>query len=299
LNLRQLEVFRAVMATGSVTDAARLLHVSVPAASRMLAHAESQLGFHLFERIKGRLHPTSEAKMLYQEVESVWRGVQRLNRLARDLEERRCGVLSIVSSPSIGQMLVPLALARFHERQPSVRVYFENLSFEHLRQRLLDRQSDLGVSILPVDHPQLHSQPIASGRMVCICPPAHALAGRASVSVTELQDHALIGYPAETPFGLVVAGLFDAHGASLRVSMEVGSPQNACALVHAGAGIAVVDEFSLAAWQKATFHVVAIDDAPPVVAELAYLRTEALSPNAQAFLAAMQAVVAQRGLASS
>lgn len=299
MNLRQLEVFRAVMATGSVTDAARLLHVSVPAASRMLAHAESQLGFHLFERIKGRLHPTSEAKVLYQEVESVWRGVQRINRLARDLEERRCGVLSIVSSPSIGQMLVPLALARFHEQQPSVRVYFENLSFEHLRQRLLDRQSDLGVSILPVDHPQLHSQPIASGRMVCICPPAHALAGKAAVSVAELQEHALIGYPAETPFGLVVAGLFDAHGASLRVSMEVGSPQNACALVHAGAGIAVVDEFSLAAWQRATFRIVAIDDAPPVVAELAYLRTEALSPNAQAFLAAMQAVVAQRGLASS
>ena len=56
MNLRQIEVFRAVMITGSVSGAARLLHVSIPAVSRLLSHTESRLGFLLFERVKGRLH---------------------------------------------------------------------------------------------------------------------------------------------------------------------------------------------------------------------------------------------------
>lgn len=82
MNLRQLEVFRAVMLTGSVSDAARLLHVSVPAVSRLLAHTESRLGFALFERIKGRLHPTAEARRrLYQEVDQVYAGVRRISEL--------------------------------------------------------------------------------------------------------------------------------------------------------------------------------------------------------------------------
>ena len=62
MNLRQIEVFRAVMITGSVSGAARLLHVSIPAVSRLLSHTETRLGFLLFERVKGRLHATAEAK---------------------------------------------------------------------------------------------------------------------------------------------------------------------------------------------------------------------------------------------
>lgn len=82
MNFRQVEVFKAIMTAGSVTDAARLLHVSVPAVSQVLSHTESQLGFPLFERIKGRLHPTTEAHRLYSEVELVYQGVQRIDRLA-------------------------------------------------------------------------------------------------------------------------------------------------------------------------------------------------------------------------
>ena len=80
MNLRQIEVFRAVMLAGSVTDAARLLHVSQPGVSRMLGHIEVQLGVRLFERGRGKLRPTPEAQALYAEVEHVYRGVQRIDK---------------------------------------------------------------------------------------------------------------------------------------------------------------------------------------------------------------------------
>ena len=113
LNLRQIEVFRAVMTTGSISGAAKLLFVSQPAVSRLLSHTEQRLGFALFERIKGRLYPTPESRQLFREVETVYAGVRRVGELASELSERRSGILHLVSSPSIGHMLVSLTISRF------------------------------------------------------------------------------------------------------------------------------------------------------------------------------------------
>ena len=98
LNLRQIEVFRAVMITGSIRGASELLFVSQPAVSRLLAHTELRVGFALFQRVKGRLYATPEAKKLFREVESVYAGVQRVNQLARDLGEHREGILNVAVS---------------------------------------------------------------------------------------------------------------------------------------------------------------------------------------------------------
>lgn len=64
MKIKQLEVFNAIMTTGSISSAARLLHLSVPAVSQTLAQTENYLGFLLFKRVKGRLHPTQEAYTL-------------------------------------------------------------------------------------------------------------------------------------------------------------------------------------------------------------------------------------------
>ena len=110
LNLRQIEIFRAVMITGSIAGAAQLLRISAPAVSRLLSHTESRIGFALFERIKGRLYATPEAKKLFREVELVYAGVQRVNQLAHDLSESTEGIVNIVASPSVAQMLIPQAI---------------------------------------------------------------------------------------------------------------------------------------------------------------------------------------------
>ncbi|MGH8760202.1 MAG: LysR substrate-binding domain-containing protein, partial [Burkholderiales bacterium] len=133
--------------------------------------------------------------------------------------------------------------------------------------------------------------------LVCICPPSHPLARNPSIGVQDLLPHRLIGYPHDTPFGKRIEDLFAAHDEAPRIAMEVGSPQNACALVHVGAGIAVVDEFSLQAWRDARFKVLPLDKAPLIVADLVYLRTEPLSPAAQAFIRALRSILIQRELA--
>ncbi|KAG1254078.1 hypothetical protein G6F68_011030 [Rhizopus microsporus] len=112
--------------------AGRLLHVTQPAISRVLASIELRLGYALFERFKGRLHPTKEARKLFQEVESIQAGVNRLNDMAAGLAGHGGGLVSVVSSPSFGEWLIPAATAKFCARNPGVRIRYRPLGMDAL-----------------------------------------------------------------------------------------------------------------------------------------------------------------------
>jgi DNA-binding transcriptional LysR family regulator len=143
LNLRQIEVFRATMLTGSISGAAKMLDVSQPAVSRLISTTEQRLGLTFFQRIKGRLYPTPEAQRLFQAVDVVYQGVERVNEVAEDLIENRMGHLRIACNPSLGQLLIPHAVKRFYERMPDVRVLVRALEafFAGRGEALMDRYS--------------------------------------------------------------------------------------------------------------------------------------------------------------
>src|SRR5437879_727371 len=113
MNLRQMEVFRAVMQAGSVTGAARVLNISQPAVTGVLRHTEAGLKFRLFERIKGRLLPTPEARALFGEIEQIFDRVDVVDRLIGDLQDARVGTLDIVAIPALGVSLLPSAIGAF------------------------------------------------------------------------------------------------------------------------------------------------------------------------------------------
>jgi len=87
MNLRQLEVFYAIMQIGTVSGAAKNLHVSQPNVTRVLAHTEQQLGFALFERVKGRLIPTPEAQTLLPEAERVYQQLGQFRALTNKVKK--------------------------------------------------------------------------------------------------------------------------------------------------------------------------------------------------------------------
>jgi DNA-binding transcriptional LysR family regulator len=102
MNLRQLEVFQAIMKTGSVTEAAEILGLSQPAVSVILKNAETQIGMKLFERMRGRLHPTLEARTLAPDVEAIFTLILNLNWHAGALRDGVHGIVGGGSSPSVG-----------------------------------------------------------------------------------------------------------------------------------------------------------------------------------------------------
>lgn len=298
LNLRQMEVFRAVMITGSIRGASELLFVSQPAVSRLLSHMEQRIGFPLFERIRGRLHATLEAKKLFHEIEVLYEGVQRVNDLAKELQEHQEGILNLVASPSLGQMLIPTAIAQYRQAHPQVKLSFHYLTHIPLTERLLKQQADLAITILPLNHPNLAQEKIGQGKMVCICPYGHPLSRRAMLHVEDLLPYPFISYDRNSPFGRMVQQLFQNKQKTIRPVIEVGSPQNACALVQAGAGISLVDQFSAQSWSANRFVARPIEDAPTLRAYLVRLRDEPISRLSQSFIETLKSVMRGEGYVS-
>ncbi len=245
LNLRQIEVFRAIMLSGSISGASKLLFVSQPAVSRLIAYTEQRLGLVLFERIKGRLYPTPEAKRLFAEVSTLYQIVQRVNEVADNLAENRVGQLRLSCSPSLGQSLMPRAIAAFRREFPEVRLVLQTLIPSVMLQSLLTQQVELGVAYLSMDHPSFASQSLYENHFVAVLPEGHPLASRAQVSAAELAEQPLIGYSADIPFAMLVRDIFAGLPAEPEARIEVQQAHVACAMVQAGAGVALVDEMSV------------------------------------------------------
>jgi DNA-binding transcriptional LysR family regulator len=113
MNLRHIEIFHAVYVNGSVSAAARALNVSQPSVSKMLRHAESLLGFPLFQRTSGGLVPTQDAHVLFTEVSEIQDRVYALREAGRNLRRGVGGVLRISALPSLALDAIPTAVARF------------------------------------------------------------------------------------------------------------------------------------------------------------------------------------------
>jgi DNA-binding transcriptional LysR family regulator len=244
LNFRQIEIFRAVMIAKSLSGAAKLLHSSQPGLSRQLKHLEVHLGFLLFDRVKGRLVPTREARVLFEEVKSVYKNLEAVDLVVRRLKAGEDEVLRLGASPSLAHSLVPVMLRRMLSVQKNLMVQFDTLSKDQVVEYLVNQEGDITLSIFPVDHPLISSTLIGEGRMLCAVPSTHRLVGTGEVSVANLsRDHLILPRP-DTPHGLAVATMFQAASCSLKVSTYVRFAETALAFVGAGLGVTIVDEFT-------------------------------------------------------
>ncbi|ADU72895.1 LysR family transcriptional regulator [Pantoea sp. At-9b] len=296
LNLRQIEVFRAVMITGSINGAAQLLYVSQPAVSRMLSHTEARIGFKLFERVKGRLYPSPEARSLFNDVESVYRDIQRVNTTLHNLVQQRQGVLRIASSPSLGHQLVPDAIGAFRQCNEHIQVSLECLRHLLLRDRLLDQHADLGISLFPIDHPNILAVPLSYIRVMVVCPLDHPVTQLPAKELPQaLAEMPFIGYSADTPFHSFMMKAFERVGLPYRPSIDVDSPHHACALVKNGSGFSVVDEISFRASGSERMAVLPILGEERLTISLVHLRHEPLAQFAQVFVEHLRRVLDASG----
>lgn len=252
MNLRQIEVFRAVMLAGSVTDAAKLLHVSQPGISRMLRHIELQLGLTLFERRKGRLLPTPEAQALHAEVSEVYGGIRRVAERAQELKSGARLSLRVLASPSTSMVAVPRAVAALAGEFPDARIYLETLPTREMLGRLTHREADLAISTIATDNALLASEQVGQWRLVCVFPRGHTLAAKRVLQPKDVLNERLIAFSRDSPQGRIIADWCERNRVQAASSIEVRSGQMACALASCGTGVAVVDNLTAQACRSET-----------------------------------------------
>lgn len=246
LTLRQIEVIRAVMMTGTVAGAAALLNVSAPGISRLLKHTETSLGVRLFERKAGLFIPAAEAARVFEQVHQVYEKVENLGYVVGSLRKGRDAGLAFASVPSIAQFIASRAIRRVRARFPELYIDLNILTIEDAVDYLLLERGEFVAMSYAVENPALDCHLLARGEVVAILPDAHPLAGRHEISVHDIAGEPLIGVDPSDPYGAIVARPLRQAGIEPRHAIRGRFAQTVVSLVRHGLGVALIDEFSVA-----------------------------------------------------
>lgn len=239
MNLRQIEVFKAVMETGTVTGAAGRLHVSQPAVSKILAQLERDLGFNAFSRIKGRLVPNAEARALYGQVERAFLSMDYLARFARDLRDLRQGHLVLGAMPALSVRWMPSVIARFLRAHPHITVSLQALDSPKILSWVAGQQIDLGIAQPTLEDPGVKHERLTELEMVCVIPVSHPLAKRQAVTPSALQDVSFISLGPWSRLG--IDRVLEAAGIRRRIQLDTVLGSTTCGFVAEGLGVAIID----------------------------------------------------------
>lgn len=245
MNARQLEIFHAVMRSGTITGAASFLGISQPAVSKAMQATERKLGFKLLRPIKGRLYPTPEAERLLPEADRIMGELSAFQRLAGEVRTGGAGLVRVAASSASATALLPMAAARFRRAHPTVRISSHMLPARAVAEAVATGMVDFGLALSPVQLPGLAVRTLGAAEMVCIAPPGHPLLKRDAVSPADIARYPLISFGSETHFGRLLDQTFEGADVKREVTLQVTMSVVAASYVQQGLGVAVVDSFIL------------------------------------------------------
>lgn len=291
MRLKHLEVFNAIMLSGSASAAARLLHVSQPAITQTLQHAERQLGYALFTRQRNRLVPTREALALVPEVQKLMSQLESVRRLAAALGSGAGSELRILIVPSLAVHALPAALQRFRRQHPDMPVAIQTLHTREISRAIALQEGDVGIVYGSAPHPALQEEPVATGRVVCVSKVGSRGADRRStVALEDILRAPFIRIDERDPLGAMLADQWDRLGLAPRAGITVQTHHIAMLLAEQGFGPAIIDSFTARASRSDTLHVrTLLPEVPVEIRALLPLGQRSPQPVAD-FVAAMRAV---------
>jgi DNA-binding transcriptional LysR family regulator len=205
---------------------------------------ESKLGFRLFYRSNGRLAPTQEALQLFDEVQFLYKDVERVEQLVRRLAAGGDSVFRVGAPPSLGHSMVPLILRRLRKKYKEFNLQFDILPREQVSDYLIFQRGEYALTVFDVDHPNIVSECISKGRMVCAVHESHPLASRESISFKSLCNERIISYEDGTAHFQAVEDLYRITNMRLSPATQVRFAESALALVQQELGVAIVDQFT-------------------------------------------------------
>lgn len=244
MNFRQLEIFRAVMISGSASRAAELLMITQPAVSRAIADLEASLGFGLYDRVRGRLVPTPEGRLFFRDVSNSFVGLDRLRASAAQIRDFGSGSLRIASHAAMSAALVPRAIAAFRAKYPQIAITLQTPSSSAVRDLVVNQQFDIGLAADEVDLSGVDHRVFGNFRALCAIPPGHPLAAKRIVRPEDLHGIGFVALAPEDRARARMTQVLEASGCRPEIVVETPSSATVCALVLEGAGVGLINPCS-------------------------------------------------------
>ncbi len=281
LSFRQLQAFREVMRTGSVSDAARILARTQPAVSALIANLEAELGIALFRRQRGKMVPTPEARYFIGEAEAILDRLALSTRTMHEIGTMSQGRLNIACMPAAALVVMPQLIAEFLKDKPDVKVSLMMRASSVIEEWIASQQYDIGVTETPAVSKATLSEDF---EMACVCalPASDPLAAQSRITAGDLDNAPMAALPEGHPNLIDTQAAFKAQGARFNQRFELRNFHPAMALVGNGLCYCVCDPITAAGHIEALGRqsgIVFRPFAPHVVLQVSILRPAHRPPS--------------------
>ncbi|CCD40552.1 transcriptional regulator, LysR family [Candidatus Paraburkholderia kirkii UZHbot1] len=250
IRFRQIEAFRSLIITGTSVGAARKLHMTQPAISRLIADLEADLGFSLFSRIGGRLNLTTAGLRFYKSVEENFLGLERLKQVADMIREEASEGLTVACMPVLATTLLPPVLADFTERHPGVPIKVDSVKVPKVFMILQNHKADVALSLAFPAIAGIEVETLLKMPASCAMPAAHKLAKKETVRPADLRGEKLIGWlpNSRQPYE-AEQSLISATEDRPRYTVFTDTAHTRYAMVVGGLGVSIVEPFAAKVWR--------------------------------------------------
>ena len=249
MDLRQLEIIRAIADTGSFTAAGEKLRVSQSAVSRQILLLEEELGEPVFYRIGRRIRITPTGEALLQLSHRVFDDMHETVTGISDTRETLRGTMRLVGGMTVCLYVFPTLLAEVRRTFPSLDLKITVGDIERSIDMLRSGAADLGLVTLPVDATDLVSVPVLEEELLLITYPAHPLAKKRKILPSDLHGQPFILFEAGSVTQRLVGKFFGEEQIEPDIVMETENVEIIKAMVHFGLGISIIP------WQAAVADV--------------------------------------------
>lgn len=240
---RALNAFRQTVLSGSVTDAASALGRTQPAVSRLLKELEADVGFALFQRVKGRLVLTPEGRYFFDELQRSFVGFERVTTVAAEIRQGRHGSLRIAAMPAAAASFLPDALAAFARTCPGTSLELRVHSSVEVARLVQAQECDLGIIEGSLAPPALVVTRRHSLRCVVVAPPKSPLRRKRTITLQDFHGQPFVSLSAErSALGAQFAAALVRAGIEPQTTASTQLTASVSALVLKGLGIGIVDE---------------------------------------------------------
>jgi DNA-binding transcriptional LysR family regulator len=244
IDLRHLEILRALVETGKTTSAAQRLGTSQSAVSRGIAQLEAQLGRLLFNRQGGRLTPTAEAFALNEQVRPALAVLERIGD--EDAGRSAAGALRLAAPPTLGHRFLPARIASFIRRNPEIEISFDVIPSDSLITNIAEERVDLGLTDTVPAHAGVRSELLLATEAVCVLPARHRLAALDCIAPEDLAGETFIALTRRHSGRFAIDQVLERAGVAPRIVIETATSVSAGEFVREGLGIALLNPFPIA-----------------------------------------------------
>ncbi|WP_017655055.1 LysR family transcriptional regulator [Fortiea contorta] len=242
--LHQLKVFEAAARHGSFTRAAEELFLTQPTVSMQIKQLTKSVGLPLFEQVGKRLYLTEAGRELFATCRQIFETIAQFEMKVADLKGLKQGQLRLAVITT-AKYFIPRLLGPFCQLYPGIEISLKVTNHEGILERMVNNLDDLYIMSQIPENIDVSCQPFLDNPLVVCAPITHPLTKEKNIPIERLANEPFIMREPGSGTRRAVQKLFDEHGISVKVKLELGSNEAIKQAIAGGLGISILSLHTL------------------------------------------------------